>query len=141
VWWALEKITPSMLIRFVGVPPELVAASSKAEQDRVMSIVKSIEPLSLRMPGINIDSTPKLGELPLEKISVPTLIFSARDDLFNTLPAAQFAAGRIPDARLVVYETGGHLLVGHQEDVRNEVRAFLARAGIEPRVPPSASDY
>jgi pimeloyl-ACP methyl ester carboxylesterase len=141
VWWAIEKIAPSVLIRFVGVPPELVANSSKAEQDRVMSIVKSIEPLSLRMPGINVDSDPKLGELPLEKITAPTLIVSARDDLFNTLPAAEFAASRIPSARLVVYETGGHLLIGHQEDVRSEVRAFLTRAGFEPRIPPSASDY
>ena len=134
-WWAMEKIAPSVLIRFVGVPPELVAASSKAEQDRVMSIVKSIEPLSLRMPGINIDSTPKLGELPLENIKAPTLIVSARDDLFNTLPAAEFAASRIPGATLVVYETGGHLLIGHEGEVRNEVREFLARAGFQPQVP------
>jgi pimeloyl-ACP methyl ester carboxylesterase len=104
-----------------------------------MSIVKSIEPLSLRMAGINVDSNPKLGELPLEKITAPTLIISARDDLFNTLPAAEFAASRIPGARLVVYETGGHLLLGHQEDILNEVRAFLARTGFEPGVARSAS--
>ena len=45
VWWVTEKIAPALLIRFVGVPPELVAASSKAEQDRIMNIVRSIQPL------------------------------------------------------------------------------------------------
>ncbi|MER9851202.1 alpha/beta hydrolase [Mesorhizobium sp. M0106] len=131
-WWATEKIAPSVLVRFLGVPPALVAAAPRAERDRVMSIVKSVEPLSLRFPGINIDSTPALHELPLEVITAPTLIISARDDLFDTLPAAEFAAAKIPGAKLVVYDTGGHLLVGQQQDVRMAVRTFLAGAGLIP---------
>jgi pimeloyl-ACP methyl ester carboxylesterase len=131
-WWATEKLAPSVLIRFIGVPPELAAAAPKAGQDRVMYVVRSIQPLSLRMPGINIDSIPDLHELPLEKISAPTLVISTRDDLFNTAPAAEFAASRIPGAKLIVYETGGHLLVGREEEVRSEVRSFLAQAGISP---------
>ena len=139
VWWAAEKIAPSVLIRFVGVRPELVAASSRAERDRVMSIVRSIEPLSLRFSGINIDSIPDLRELPLEEITAPTLIVSARDDLFNTLPAAEFAARRIPGAKLVVYDKGGHLLVGHDKDVRDEVRKFLADARLSSRADAATS--
>ncbi len=91
-----------------------------------MDIVRSVEPLSRRFPGINIDSAPDLQGLALEKISAPTLVVSARDDLFNTLPAAKFAANGIPDAKLVVYDTGGHLLVGHEDDVRAVVSDFLA---------------
>jgi 2-hydroxy-6-oxonona-2,4-dienedioate hydrolase len=52
------------------------------------------------------------------------LIISARDDLFNTLPAAEYAASRIPGAKLIIYETGGHLLVGHEMEVRDAVRSF-----------------
>ncbi|HEY5126323.1 MAG TPA: alpha/beta hydrolase [Bradyrhizobium sp.] len=125
-WWVVEKIAPSVLIRFVGVRPELVAASPKVEQDRVANIVRAIEPLSLRLPGINVDSGPDLRELPLARITAPTLIISARDDGFNTLPAAEFAASKIPNAKLLIYDTGGHLLVGHQEPVRTAVRSFLA---------------
>jgi 2-hydroxy-6-oxonona-2,4-dienedioate hydrolase len=65
----------------------------------------------------------------LGKITAPTLIISARDDGFNTLPAAEFAASKIPDAKLIIYDTGGHLMVGHQEAVRTAVRSFLAAAG------------
>lgn len=129
-WWATEKVAPSVLIRFIGVPPELVAVAAKPDQDRVMNMVRSIQPLSLRFPGINIDSTPELSQLPLETITAPTLIISARDDLFNTLPAAEFAARRIPEAKLIVYETGGHMLVGHQNEVRNAASIFLNRAGL-----------
>ena len=132
VWWAAETIAPSMLIRFVGVPPDVVWASPRDEQERVLRIVRSIEPLSLRFPGINIDSHPNLGPLPLENISVPTLIVSARDDLFNTLPAAEFAAGKVPNSTLVVYDTGGHLLVNRTSEVRDAVKRFLAAAGLAP---------
>jgi pimeloyl-ACP methyl ester carboxylesterase len=139
-WWVVEKIAPSVLIRFVGVRPELVAASPKVEQDRIMSIVRAIEPLSLRFPGINVDSNPDLRELALEKITAPTLIISARDDLFNTLPAAEFAASKIPDAKLIIYDAGGHLLVGHQKAVRTAIRSFLVAAGSAAYDPQPNSD-
>jgi ATPase family associated with various cellular activities (AAA) len=135
-WWVAEQIGPSVLIRFVGVRPALVWAAPQAERDRVMKIIKSVEPLSLRFPGVNVDSYAELRELPLEKIIAPTLIISVRDDLFNnTLPAAQFAAGKIRGAELVVYEEGGHLLVGHQQDARSTIRTFLARSNLIPSNP------
>ncbi|TGS13983.1 alpha/beta hydrolase [Mesorhizobium sp. M2E.F.Ca.ET.209.01.1.1] len=131
-WWAAENIAPSVLIRFLGVRPALVAAAPQAETDRVMSFVRGVEPLSLRFSGINIDSAPDPHERPLSEIAAPTMIVSARDDLFNTLPAAEFAAARIRGAKLVVYDTGGHLLVGRMQEVRTAIRAFLAGAGLIP---------
>lgn len=130
VWWAADKLAPSLLIRFVGVRPELVAASPQAEQNRVRAIVRAIAPLSLRFAGINLDSVAALSPLPLEKITAPTLVISARDDLFNTLPAAEHAARNIRAAKLIVYESGGHLLVGRQREASEAVRAFLVAAGL-----------
>jgi pimeloyl-ACP methyl ester carboxylesterase len=129
-WWAAQKAAPSMLMRFVGVPPQCFAETSRTERNRAANIVASIQPLSLRFPGINIDSAPNLHELPLEGIRAPTLIISARDDLFNTAPAAEYAARRIKGARLAIYDTGGHLLVGRADQARTEARAFLAGAGL-----------
>jgi pimeloyl-ACP methyl ester carboxylesterase len=108
----------------------VVDAACPAERERVMNIVRSIEPLSQRFPGINIDSTPDLRRLPLEEIVAPTLVISARDDLFNTLPAAELAAGNIRNARLVIYDSGGHLLVGHEQEVRQVVNDFLVSSGL-----------
>jgi 2-hydroxy-6-oxonona-2,4-dienedioate hydrolase len=134
IWWAVEKVAPDVLIRFLGVPPELVAMSPQAGKDRVMGLVRSIQPLSRRFPGINIDSTPDLKRLPLENVTARTLVISARDDLFNTLPAAEFAAGHIPGAKLVVFDTGGHLMVGREQEVRDIVGGFLAGiANVPPR--------
>ena len=132
MWWTAENIAPSMLMRFMGVEPSLVAAAPQAERDAVTAIVKSVEPLSLRFPGIKVDIATQLRELPLEKIAAPVLIVTARDDLFNTLPAAEFTAGKIPGAKLIVYDNGGHLLVGRGKHVREQVRAFLSKAGLAP---------
>jgi 2-hydroxy-6-oxonona-2,4-dienedioate hydrolase len=132
IWSLAEKLAPSVLIRFLGVRPELVGATPEAERDRVKRIVAAIEPLSLRFAGINIDSTPDLRRPPLERITAPTLVISARDDLFNTLPAAEFAASVIPDATLRIFDTGGHLLVGRGQEVRETVRAFL-RAAVQAK--------
>jgi 2-hydroxy-6-oxonona-2,4-dienedioate hydrolase len=133
-WWAAEQVAPSVLVRFAGVRPALVWAATRVERDRIMNIVKSVEPLSLRVPGINVDSNAELRELPLGKIIAPTLIISARDDLFNTLPAAQFAASKIRGAELLVYDEGGHLLVGHEQDVRTAIHILLARSSLLPAI-------
>jgi pimeloyl-ACP methyl ester carboxylesterase len=130
-WWATEKVAPSMLVRFLGVAPELFAAAPRAERQRVIRLVADIQPLSLRLAGIKVDSAQDIQEPPLQDITAPTLIVSARDDLFNTAPAAEFAASEIPGARLILFDTGGHLLVGHLLEVRAAVRAFLTQA--EPR--------
>lgn len=130
-WWATEKIAPSMLIRFIGVPPELLATASPVQRDRAMRTVRMIQPLSERFAGINIDSKPVRDRPPFERIKAPTLVISARDDLFNTLPAAEFTAASIPDAELVVYDKGGHLLVGREGEVRSKIASFLAHAGVK----------
>lgn len=129
-WWAAQKAAPSMLMRFVGVPPQCVAEAPRTERNRAANLVASIQPLSLRFPGINLDRAPNPDHLPLERINAPTLIISARDDLFNTAPAAEYAARRIPGARLAVYDTGGHLMVGRADKARTEARAFFAEAGL-----------
>lgn len=129
-WWAAGKIAPSMLVRFLGVDPSLLDSAPPAERDAVLRMVRSVQPLSRRMAGINLDSTPATLRPALQRITAPTLIVSARDDLFNTLPAAEFAADAIPAAERIVYDTGGHLLVGHAQDLAQRVRDFLARTAL-----------
>jgi Predicted hydrolases or acyltransferases (alpha/beta hydrolase superfamily) len=132
-WWTLEHISPDTLMRFIGVPPEVVRAASAEEREEVFAMIRSIEPLSARFAGINIDSQPVLTAPALEQLSTPTLLVTARDDLFNTYPAAEYAADRIPGARLVVFDEEGHLLVGHSEQVRSKIRQFLEAAGLVQR--------
>ena len=50
---------------------------------------------------------------------------SARDDGFGTYAGAEYTASRIPGARFLGFEQGGHLLVGHDEQVRREVLTLI----------------
>jgi pimeloyl-ACP methyl ester carboxylesterase len=75
--------------------------------------------------GIAVDSSVEISSWPLERIRVPTLIVSAEDDLFGTLPGARFTAERIAGAELHVLTSGGHLMVGHGRQVRKWVQDFL----------------
>ena len=83
----------------------------------------------------------------------PTLLIGARDDGYGTSPrraapsgrrppggrrrrrlggthyaAAQYTASKIAGAKFVGFETGGHLLVGHDDAVRAEIVEWLLAA-------------
>jgi 2-hydroxy-6-oxonona-2,4-dienedioate hydrolase len=63
-------------------------------------------------------------------IAAPTLILSCEDDLFGTAETARLLAGRIPDARLVVYPEGGHIWLGQDADLTGEItRLIMGKAG------------
>ena len=116
------------LIRHVlATPPEQVAAASGPERTRVNELVDRILPVSTRAAGLRDDTRlgKRLGPYALESIRVPTLVVSARDDGFGTYAAAQYTASRIPGAKFVGFDDGGHLLVGHDEAVRAEIVRLL----------------
>jgi hypothetical protein len=62
---------------------------------------------------------------PLQEIAVPVLIVNAVDDPLALYANAQAAAERIPGAKLVTIDDGGHMILGHEERIRPEIAAFL----------------
>lgn len=128
LFWLGIRVARSSLVRFLGVLPDLEASQPARERERVNEVMRSILPLSSRVKGIAVDSQTKLSPWPLEQIDVPTLIISAEDDLFKTLPGARFTANHIAGAELHVLEHGGHLMVGQGPRVRRWISDFLARS-------------
>ena len=86
-------------------------------------------PVSARAIGLRDDTRlgKRLGPYPLESIRAATLVIGARDDGFGTYASAQYTASRIPDARFIGHERGGHLLVGHDDDVRAAIVDLIRR--------------
>ncbi|HET9311686.1 MAG TPA: alpha/beta hydrolase [Actinomycetota bacterium] len=56
---------------------------------------------------------------------MPTLIINARDDHLAPYRFAAEAASRIPGAKLKTIERGGHIFMGHDDEVREAIRAFV----------------
>lgn len=125
LFWLAIHIARGSVVRFLGVPPKIEATASKENRDRVTEVMKSVLPLSARVRGIAVDSSIKLSPWPLEHIHVPTLIVSAQDDLFKTLPGARFTAEQIPSAEIHILKSGGHLMVGQGRQVRKWIQDFL----------------
>jgi pimeloyl-ACP methyl ester carboxylesterase len=86
-------------------------------------------PVAPRRAGALVDAyrtTVEVNDYPLEELAVPTLIVHAVDDPLTSYDAAVAAASRIPGARLVSLDAGGHLLLGQTERLSKELDAFLA---------------
>lgn len=127
IFWLLTTYFGSSMRSTMGVP-EGFELTPEYEAD-VAEVMKTILPVNPRSDGALFDmyiSNPDINTgYPLEEITVPVLIINAVDDPLTLYKNAQSMAERIPDSKLVTIESGGHMLLGHQERVRSEIRAFL----------------
>ena len=95
------------------------------EQREVAELMNLIFPVSKRQAGIINDgaNSQNLQRYALENIRAPTLVIDAKD--VSTFPGSKYTAENIPNAKLVAFETGGHMLIGHGEDTRAAIKDFL----------------
>jgi pimeloyl-ACP methyl ester carboxylesterase len=95
----------------------------------VAAVMKTILPVKPRSDGALFDMYVSNLDInsgyPLEEITVPVLIVNAVDDPLTLYRNATSAAERIPGAKLVTIEDGGHMMLGHEEQIRSEIAAFL----------------
>lgn len=126
-WLALRHAKRLVVRSLLATPPEVVDAAERGEQERVMQILEHILPVTERRLGLLNDArvTSALRRAPLDQVGVKTLAVSAADDVFGTYEAARYAAHHIPGARFLGFGTGGHVLVGHQREIIEEMATFL----------------
>jgi len=48
--------------------------------------------------------------------------------VFGTYDGARYSAEYVPGARFISYPSGGHLWVGHQEELMRQIADFLRKA-------------
>jgi pimeloyl-ACP methyl ester carboxylesterase len=127
-FWAAPRIARSLVTRAIlATPPEVVKNADASERARVDEMLRQILPVSARGPGLLNDAavTSSLPRYDLERIAVPTLAISMADDLYGTFDGARFTADHVPGARFIGYPTGGHVWVGHHEQILTQIAAFL----------------
>ena len=124
LFWAGLHVARDQVIQYVlATPPEQVSAASPEERARVNAILDHIVPVSSRAAGLRSDSVlgKSLGPSPLDKVRAPTLVVSVRDDGFGTYASAEYTASQIKGARFVGFEHGGHVWVGHDDEIQKEI--------------------
>ena len=128
LFWSALHVARDQVIKLVlATPPELLARASPKERVRVDAMLDNILPVSLRAEGLRSDTDvgKHLSPSPLESIRVPTLVISARDDRYGTYASAQYTAGRIPGAKFIGFDEGGHTWVGHNDEVMAAIVRLL----------------
>ena len=132
LFWAGLHLARDHVIKYVlATPPEQVSAGSPIERARVNAILNHILPVSERVAGLRSDSAlgKSLGPSELGKVLAPTLIVSVRDDGFGTFASSEYTAGQIEGAKFVGFERGGHVWVGHDDEVMAEIAKLVKRVG------------
>jgi len=126
VMWALRTFAPSTMARLVAAVPKGFAMSGD-DARFVAEFIDSLFPMSPE--GFNFDlfvSNADVSNYNLEAIKVPALIAHTKDDQLASHEASQRAAERIPGARFVSLESGGHLMLGQQKRGRDALADFLS---------------
>ena len=129
-FWAALKLAPNLLMRMLlATDPALLGKVTSAERVRARLILHELMPVSARTRGILQDArmAGRPSDIDLAAIDVPTLVISAEDDLFGTAGTARTIAGRVSGARLMVLPEGGHIWLGHDEDVARAIASFAGR--------------
>lgn len=135
VFWSGITLAPAVATKaLLATDAEVVERASADERARVRRILWSILPVSARAAGLLNDArlASRPAPMALERITAPTLAVSVRDDGFGTFAAAQHIAATVPGARLLSFDSGGHIWAGHDAELFAQVDAFLRSKAVAP---------
>lgn len=98
------------------------------------STIYSMLPVSKRKEGVvldagvtNPDMARNFDDYKIEEMQAPVLILHSKDDKLASYKDDENALQRFQYCTFVPFETGGHLMTGHSEEVKNAVRDFIGK--------------
>ena len=96
------------------------------------STIYGMLPIGERKAGVVLDASITNPDMArnfdsyiIEDLKIPTLILHAKDDKLASYADVEKARNRFPNCTLVSFETGGHLMVGHGDEVKKAVTEFV----------------
>lgn len=128
-YWGIAKFFKPQLMRVLGASDAVVAGLTPEARRLVDRLIYEMNPAAPRASGVVFDNTATLPGKRIASIVAPTLIVHAEDDLLQLYHNAEFASQTIPGARLMRFETGGHVLVVVQQHAVGEAVRAQIRVG------------
>jgi len=131
LYWLVRRFLRKRLMRLMGASESVIATLATKQRTLVDQVIDYMAPVAPRYAGVAFDNKAAVPNERVAAICAPTLIVHAKDDSLQLFHNAEYAAAHIPEARLVSFDRGGHLLLAvEQSAIQMEVRRFiLARAG------------
>lgn len=96
------------------------------------STIYGMLPINKRKRGVvidasktNIDMARNFDEYDVEKLEMPKLILHSKDDKLANYKETEKALTRLTNYTFISFETGGHLMKGHEQEVQDAVKDFI----------------
>jgi 2-hydroxy-6-oxonona-2,4-dienedioate hydrolase len=127
-WSALELATNKLIGTLLATDPSLLLKVSPSEKARAFTILSDIMPIHARAKGMLNDAAQAghPSKMNFSLLSMPVLVISAEDDRFGTAATARKIAEITPHAELVILPDGGHIWLGHNDEVTERIYAFVS---------------
>ena len=126
------KYNPSNNIFINNFTLNLMEPFFKSAMGLTSEAIQSIMPVQDRKEGVIIDSSisnPDMArhfdDYPIENLNKPVLIFQAIDDKLINYRHTLAVEPRFPNAELILFDSGGHLMIGNEHEIDTEVRDFI----------------
>ena len=98
----------------------------KAESLRTFRLFRyRLSTLVLNAYVTNHDMSKIYDDYQVENLQVPTLVFQAKDDKLVNYADTEKAIRRFPNCTFISFESGGHLMEGHGEEIKEAVSKFV----------------
>lgn len=131
--YAVRQGPPSFLMN--DYPMYLLSPLFGPVMGMPSAMVKQMMPISDRKTGAILDATVNNPDMarnfdayPIEELQVPSIILHAKDDKLADYKAMEKVSDRFPNSTFVSFNTGGHMMKGHEEEGGKAVREFMKQA-------------
>lgn len=135
VFWLLVNHAPRAFHALFGIDRDDYRSGSPEARHRVDALFDTLVPVEPRKSGIlndervtNTAMVEHHDEYILETLDVPTLVIHAEDDPLASFEDIERLVDRIPGAEFLPYGTGGHLVFGHGDEIRQTVTDFVVQS-------------
>lgn len=129
LYWAVTRLFRRQVTALMGADDAVIGALTPEQRAVVDEVIDRMNPAAPRAAGAAFDNRAALPNARIAAVRAPTLIVHAEDDRLQLFHNAEFAVRTIPDARLVSFARGGHLLMAVElAAVREAVQDHLYAA-------------
>lgn len=131
---------PDKYLKYAGPPPFLCNSFTMFLLSPLFKLIMGMEPSTIydmlpvgdRKDGVvldasvtNIDMAKKYEDYNIEELQVPTLVFHAKDDKLANYADTEKAVKRFANCTFISFENGGHLMEGHEKEIKKAVSNFI----------------
>ena len=127
-WTTLEAAPEKLIGTLLATDPRLLSTVSASERRRAFAILSDMLPIHARASGMLNDARQAghPAKMDFSQLKMPVLVISAEDDRFGTAATARQIAKIVPHAELTIFPNGGHIWLGHDEDVAKLIHSFAS---------------